>query len=107
MESDKNAPVKMCRASSSMCQVVGLGGIRYFSDNDEQLLICYYPALSACPANCSGNGPLCRRQLSGLRAMSIVRSFGLAVTVVAALIASPLLTAAPAFAQVKWNLPSA
>jgi TRAP-type C4-dicarboxylate transport system substrate-binding protein len=31
----------------------------------------------------------------------------LAVTVVAALIASPLLTAAPAFAQVKWNLPSA
>jgi TRAP-type C4-dicarboxylate transport system substrate-binding protein len=39
--------------------------------------------------------------------MSIVRCFRFSVAVVVALTASLVLTAAPAFAQVKWNLPSA
>ncbi len=39
--------------------------------------------------------------------MSRERCFGLTVAVAVALTASPVLTAAPACAQVKWNLPSA
>jgi TRAP-type C4-dicarboxylate transport system substrate-binding protein len=39
--------------------------------------------------------------------MSIVRSFGLTAAVVVALTASAVLTAVPAYAQLKWTLPSA
>jgi TRAP-type C4-dicarboxylate transport system substrate-binding protein len=42
-----------------------------------------------------------------LRAMSIVRSFGLTAAVVVALTASAVLKAVPAYAQLKWTLPSA
>src|ERR1700730_9647822 len=80
-----------------------------FSNDDAQPLISYCPALSACPANCSACGSSIgpyRSEPSGLRAMSIVRSFGLTAAVVV-LTASAVLTAVPAYAQLKWTLPSA
>jgi TRAP-type C4-dicarboxylate transport system substrate-binding protein len=81
-----------------------------FSNDDAQPLISYCPALSACPANCSACGSSIgpyRGERSGLRAMSIVRSFGLTAAVVLALTASVVLTVVPAYAQLKWTLPSA
>jgi hypothetical protein len=81
-----------------------------FSNDDAQPLISYCPALSACPANCSACGSSIgpyRSEPSGLRAMSIVRSFGLTAAVVVALTASAVLTAVPACAQVTWKLASA
>jgi TRAP-type C4-dicarboxylate transport system substrate-binding protein len=81
-----------------------------FSNDDAQPLISYCPALSACPANCSACGSSIgpyRGEPSGLRAMSIVRSFGLTAAVVVALTASAVLKAVPAYAQLKWTLPSA
>jgi TRAP-type C4-dicarboxylate transport system substrate-binding protein len=46
-------------------------------------------------------------QPSGLRAMITARSLALAAAVAAALAFAPALTAVPAYAQVKWTLPSA
>jgi len=66
-----------------------------FSNDDAQPLISYCPALSACPANCSACGSSIgpyRGEPSGLRAMSIVRSFGLMAALVVALTASAVLT---------------
>src|ERR1700687_2792456 len=48
-----------------------------------------------------------RGQPSGLRAMTTVRCLALGAAVAVALAAAPLLMAAPAGAQIKWNLPSA
>src|SRR6202048_3287432 len=80
------------------------------SNDDAQPLISYCPAFSACPANCSACGSSIgpyRGEPSGLRAMSIVRSFGLTGAMVVALTVSAVLTAEPACAQVTWKLASA
>jgi TRAP-type C4-dicarboxylate transport system substrate-binding protein len=79
-----------------------------FSDDDAQPLISYCPALTTCwPFASFAASAVVLWRPFGLRAMSIVRCFRFSVAVVVALTASLVLTAAPAFAQVKWNLPSA